>query len=110
MKIAVIPAQTWFTSSKVSDLVSYVADFGWTITCLVYLGDAIYYYADQNASNGLLRVAVDDEQGQLVNPTSPTIEYQQLLWSKTGLGPGDHSFVVNHAGSEGQYMELDYIV
>ncbi|KAF8596915.1 hypothetical protein BDV93DRAFT_527780 [Ceratobasidium sp. AG-I] len=79
---------------------------------LVYFfqGDAIYYYADRDVPHGLTRVAVDDEQGDLVNSTASTIQYQQLLWSKTGLGPGDHSFVVSHAGSQGQYMGLDYLI
>jgi hypothetical protein len=39
-----------------------------------------------------------------------SIEYQQLLWSKDNLGPGDHQIVISHAGESGQYIGLDYFV
>ncbi|KAF8599936.1 hypothetical protein BDV93DRAFT_559922 [Ceratobasidium sp. AG-I] len=78
---------------------------------LVYFfqGDAIYYYADRNFPHGLASVAIDGARWDEVNSTSPSLESQQLLWSKTGLGAGDHQIVISHIGTQGQYIGLDYL-
>lgn len=77
---------------------------------MTHLGNEIYYYGDRDVSLGRTNVALDNEDGEQINTTSSTIEYQQLLWSKTDLGPGDHSFVIRHDGPEGQRIRFDYIM
>jgi hypothetical protein len=46
----------------------------------------------------------------MISSNATALEYQQLLWSKTGLGPGDHQLVISHAGVTGQYIGLDYLM
>ncbi|KAF8599934.1 hypothetical protein BDV93DRAFT_525773 [Ceratobasidium sp. AG-I] len=78
---------------------------------LVYFfqGDAIYYYADRNFDHGSASVAIDGARWDEVNSTAPSLQTQQLLWSKTGLGTGDHQIVISHIGTQGQYIGLDYL-
>ncbi|KAF8759984.1 hypothetical protein RHS01_01369 [Rhizoctonia solani] len=81
---------------------------------LVYFfqGDAIYYYGDRGPNNHApAMVYIDgDDKGDMVLSNSSSTQYQQLLWSKANLGPGDHQIVISNAGSGGQVMGLDYLV
>ncbi|KAG9099570.1 hypothetical protein FS749_000938 [Ceratobasidium sp. UAMH 11750] len=80
---------------------------------LVYFfqGSAIYYYADRDVPHGLARVSLDsDEQGVVVYSNASALQFQQLLWKATNLGPGDHQLVISHAGTDGQYIGLDYLL
>ncbi|KAG8768407.1 hypothetical protein FRC12_005583 [Ceratobasidium sp. 428] len=80
---------------------------------LVYFfqGSAIYYYADRDVPHGSARVSLDnDEQGVIVNSNASSLQYQQLLWKATNLGPGDHQLVISHAGADGEYIGLDYLL
>ncbi|KAG8737142.1 hypothetical protein FRC10_008546 [Ceratobasidium sp. 414] len=80
---------------------------------LVYFfqGSAIYYYADRDVPHGLARISLDsDEQGVMVPSNASSLQYQQLLWKATNLGPGDHQLVISHAGTDGQYVGLDYLL
>ncbi|GAB1527982.1 hypothetical protein RhiTH_011171 [Rhizoctonia solani] len=75
-------------------------------------GDAIYYYGDRGPNNHApAMVYIDgDDKGDMVLSNSSSAQYQQLLWSKSNLGPGDHEIVISNAGSDGQVMGLDYLV
>ncbi|KAF8599935.1 hypothetical protein BDV93DRAFT_609005 [Ceratobasidium sp. AG-I] len=75
----------------------------------LFRGDAIYYYADRDVPHGPVSVTIDGGPAETVNSTATSIEYQQLLWSKTGLGEGDHQIVISHIGTQGQYIGLDYL-
>ncbi|KAJ1301893.1 hypothetical protein OPQ81_000733 [Rhizoctonia solani] len=80
---------------------------------LIYFfqGDAIHYYADRDAPHGPARVYLNgDDQGEVVLSNSSSIQYQQLLWSKYNLGPGDHQIIISHEGKAGQYIGLDYLL
>ncbi|CAE6416089.1 unnamed protein product [Rhizoctonia solani] len=81
---------------------------------LIYFfqGDAIYYYGDRGPNNHApAMVYIDgDNKGDMVLSNSSSTQYQQLLWSKANLGPGDHQIVISNAGSGGQVMGLDYLV
>ena len=72
-------------------------------------GDAIYYYSDRDVPHGLASVAIDGARWEEINSTANALEFQQLLWSKTGLGVGDHQIVITHIGTQGQYIGLDYL-
>ncbi|KAF8760330.1 hypothetical protein RHS01_01350 [Rhizoctonia solani] len=81
---------------------------------LIYFfqGDAIYYYGDRGPiTMRPAMVYIDgDNKGDMVLSNSSSTQYQQLLWSKANLGPGDHQIVISNAGSGGQVMGLDYLV
>ncbi|CAE6504347.1 unnamed protein product [Rhizoctonia solani] len=80
---------------------------------LIYFfqGDAIHYYADRDFPHGPARVYLDgDQTGERVLSNASSIQYQQLLWSKYNLGPGDHQIIISHTGTDGQYIGLDYLV
>ncbi|KAG9085509.1 hypothetical protein FRC07_013361 [Ceratobasidium sp. 392] len=72
-----------------------------------YTGDAIYYYTDPSMQNAQVRIGVGDDKGDLVS-VNTTSDPQQPLWSRTGLGPGDHQITIRHAGATGEYAGLDY--
>ncbi|KAG8711951.1 hypothetical protein FRC08_015213 [Ceratobasidium sp. 394] len=92
----------------------YNNTFHWTTTpqaSFIYFfqGNAIYYYADKDVSNAPVSVALDSGDEEFVHATAPSTQTQQLLWSRTGLGPGDHQVVVKHNGTASQYLGLDYL-
>ncbi|CAE6351992.1 unnamed protein product [Rhizoctonia solani] len=85
------------------------------LTNLIYIfqGNAIYYYGETGGSDHAPVVIYFDGNldGETIQTnTSASTQYQQLLWSKTGLGAGDHQIVVTHGGQPGQVMGLDYFV
>ncbi|KAG8738666.1 hypothetical protein FRC10_006613 [Ceratobasidium sp. 414] len=72
--------------------------------------DGIQYSPDWvDVSNALISVALDSGDEEFVNSTAPSTQSQQLLWSRTGLGPGDHQVVIKHNGTTSQYLGLDYL-
>ncbi|CAE6495298.1 unnamed protein product [Rhizoctonia solani] len=83
---------------------------------LVYFfrGDAIYYYGEIGGSDHApFKVNLDgDQKGEIIatNTSASSIQYQQLLWNKTGLGPGDHQIVISNAGQDNQIVGLDYFI
>ncbi|KAH7320483.1 hypothetical protein B0J17DRAFT_633724 [Rhizoctonia solani] len=69
---------------------------------LIYFfqGDAIHYYADRDLPHGVALVYIDgDQKGEEVRSNASSLQYQQLLWSKYNLGPGDHQIVISHAAN-----------
>ncbi|KAG9091683.1 hypothetical protein FRC07_011807, partial [Ceratobasidium sp. 392] len=101
-----------WTSS--TDSSRYNNTIHWTATPqanLVYFfqGNAISYYGDKDANSAPISIRLDGDIEEFVDATaSPTLT-QQLLWSKTGLGPGDHQLVIKHNGTSSQYLRLDYL-
>ncbi|KAH7320481.1 hypothetical protein B0J17DRAFT_295169 [Rhizoctonia solani] len=80
---------------------------------LIYFfqGDAIHYYADRDSPHGPARVYLDgDQKGEEVLSNASSIQFQQHLWSKSNLGPGDHQIIISHTGKNGDYVGLDYLV
>ncbi|KAG9082974.1 hypothetical protein FS749_006420 [Ceratobasidium sp. UAMH 11750] len=77
---------------------------------LVYFfqGNAIYYYTDLSIQNAQIRIGVGDDREDLVATNASTGPLQPL-WSKAGLGPGDHQITIRHAGVSGRYVGLDYL-
>ncbi|KAG8771248.1 hypothetical protein FRC12_003738 [Ceratobasidium sp. 428] len=75
-----------------------------------FQGNAIFYYGDKGPGYGVLTVNVDGEAGHdTVNASSSTLEYQQLLWSRTGLGPGDHQIILSKEDGNGSnQVSMDY--
>ncbi|KAG9093896.1 hypothetical protein FRC07_011404, partial [Ceratobasidium sp. 392] len=70
--------------------------------------NAIFYYGDKDANSAPLLIKLDGGVEEPVDATASSTLAQQLLWSKTGLGPGDHQVVIKHNGTSSQYLRLDY--
>ncbi|CAE6520273.1 unnamed protein product [Rhizoctonia solani] len=91
------------TSTKASSNLAYF-----------FRGDAIYYYGETGGSDhGPVKVYLDgDTGGEIIytNTSTPSIQYQQLLWNKTNLGSGDHQIIVSHQGQADQVVGLDYFI
>ncbi|CAE7124304.1 unnamed protein product [Rhizoctonia solani] len=111
---------TYSTSTKASSNLAYFFRGGlYAIrpvfqSSLVPPGDAIYYYGETGGSDhGPVKVYLDgDTGGEMIytNTSTPSIQYQQLLWNKTNLGSGDHQIIVSHQGQAGQVVGLDYLI
>ncbi|GAB1526799.1 hypothetical protein RhiTH_009971 [Rhizoctonia solani] len=72
-----------------------------------FQGNEIYYYGEKGPGYGTVAISVD---GQLksydkVNASSSTVQYEQLLWSKTGLPSGDHQVMISRESGQ---VSLDY--
>ncbi|KAG8680014.1 hypothetical protein FRC08_016596 [Ceratobasidium sp. 394] len=89
----------------------HVTNASSTRAMFFFQGDEIYYYGDKGPGYGVVGINIDGMVNvyDTVNASSSTLEYQQLLWSKTGLGPGDHQIIIskNDTGGAGP-ISLDY--
>ncbi|KAG9120993.1 hypothetical protein FRC07_003245, partial [Ceratobasidium sp. 392] len=75
-------------------------------------GDAVYWYGDKRPGGGLAYVSLDGGSWDTVNTSTAggaAATYQQQLWSKTGLGGGDHQLVISHADDQSGPVTLDYL-
>ncbi|KAG8788846.1 hypothetical protein FRC12_014129 [Ceratobasidium sp. 428] len=92
----------------------YNNTFHWTTTPLASLlynfqGNAIFYYGDKDPANAPISISLDSSEGEIVDATASSTLNQQLLWSRTGLAPGDHQIVIKHNGTANQYLGFDYL-
>ncbi|KAG9096549.1 hypothetical protein FRC06_008552 [Ceratobasidium sp. 370] len=103
-------SSNWQTISSPSRFNKSVHLTGTRGSSLVYFfqGNAVYYYTDLSMQNAQIRIGVGDDTGDLVAANAST-DPLQPLWSKTGLGPGDHQITIRHAGTSGRYIGLDYL-
>ncbi|KAG8692431.1 hypothetical protein FRC08_009785 [Ceratobasidium sp. 394] len=79
---------------------------------LIYFfqGDTVYWYGDKRPAGGIASVSLDGQNPETVNTsTVGAATYQQQLWSKTGLGGGDHQLVISHANDQSGPVTLDYL-
>ncbi|KAG9119678.1 hypothetical protein FRC07_005183, partial [Ceratobasidium sp. 392] len=77
-----------------------------------FQGDAVYWYGDKRPGGGLAYVSLDGGSWDTVNTSTAggaAATYQQQLWSKTGLGGGDHQLVISHADDQSGPVTLDYL-
>ncbi|KAG8787406.1 hypothetical protein FRC12_015594 [Ceratobasidium sp. 428] len=72
-------------------------------------GNAIRYYADPSIQVAQVHIGTGDDPGVIV-AANASIGPQRPLWSKTGLGPGDHQITIRHAGITGRSIGLDYFL
>ncbi|QRW12958.1 transmembrane protein [Ceratobasidium sp. AG-Ba] len=104
----------WMNDTHPSGPTRYNNTFHWTNTPqakLIYFfqGNAIYYYADKDSSSAPTSITLDSALEEIVDATTPSAQGQQLIWSKTDLGSGDHQLVITHNGTSNQYLRLDYL-
>jgi hypothetical protein len=64
-------------------------------------GTGIDYIASMNYTQGLARVTLDGGTPVTVNLYSPTVKYQQKVWSVSGLTAGEHTVRVDCLGKSG---------
>jgi hypothetical protein len=65
---------------------------------LRFFGTQIRWYATGSSNYGVGAVSVDGEPESFVDPYSPTILYNQLLWSSRVLPYGEHTMTIRVTG------------
>ncbi|KAF8689645.1 hypothetical protein RHS03_09077, partial [Rhizoctonia solani] len=71
-----------------------------------FQGNEIYYYGGKGPGYGTVAISVDGVKPyEEVNASSSTVQYKQLLWSRTGLPSGDHQIMINRDSGQ---VSLDY--
>ncbi|QRW01215.1 hypothetical protein RhiLY_00212 [Ceratobasidium sp. AG-Ba] len=75
-----------------------------------FQGTEIHYYGDRGPGYGAVAINVDgdDNAYDAVDASSYTLQYQQLLWSKTGLEPGEHQIIISKNQSVAGPISIDY--
>ncbi|KAG8678034.1 hypothetical protein FRC09_020175 [Ceratobasidium sp. 395] len=84
----------------------HVADTPGSKLAYFFRGESIYYFTDLAYHNATVRITLDDQLWEIRTPSSGN-ELQPLVWSRTGLGPGDHQLTIKHVGIAGESIALD---
>ncbi|HHW00211.1 MAG TPA: hypothetical protein GXX36_11720 [Clostridiaceae bacterium] len=80
-----------------------------------FRGTNIYYYGSKASDNGKADIYIDGVYQATIDTYSPTFLKSVLLWSKTGLSPGNHTIKVvirndKNQLSTGYNKDLDYLM
>lgn len=87
----------WYSSSHGASL-NYTFD-----------GVAIWYYASVDTPNGFYTVSMDGSNPERLSGANPTGRLtQQMLWSKIGLTPGQHTLTLTQDDDNGKFINLNY--
>jgi hypothetical protein len=81
-----------------------------SITHLEYVRQPILrYYSDLDKPHGFYTVSIDSSTPERFNGKNNRGQLtQQMLWSKTGLSPGRHTFILKQDDIGGTYISLDF--
>ena len=67
------------------------------------------YYSDLDTPHGFYTVSLDDSEPERLDGRNDGGQLTQLmLWSKTNLTPGKHTFTLRQDDVGGTYMTLDF--
>ena len=66
------------------------------------------YYNAISTVDGFYTVSIDGSGPERLNSNGGTERTQQMLWSKTDLTPGRHTFTLRHDDLEGYPVSLDF--
>ena len=67
------------------------------------------YYSDVNFDHGFYTVSIDGlEPERLSGENDGGFQVQRMLWSKTNLTPGRHTFALKQDDVDGKYTTLDF--
>ena len=67
------------------------------------------YYSRVHPDNGFYTVSIDGSNPERLNGRNGEMDLaQQMLWSKTGLPPGRHTFTLKHDDPDGGEVGLDF--
>jgi len=68
------------------------------------------YYSAVDIPHGFFTVSIDGSTPQRLNGKSNVGQLaQQMLWSKTDLDPGRHTFTLTHDDVSGTFLDLDFL-
>jgi len=75
-----------------------------------FSGVAVTFISTTGNNRGDARIILDGVDQGIVDEFSAALHYQQRLWTKTGLTPGNHTLRVERTGTGGgPYVEIDAI-
>jgi hypothetical protein len=67
------------------------------------------YYGAVDIPHGLFTVSIDGSTPEQLNGKNSGGQLaQQMLWFRTGLKPGSHTFTLTQSDSNGAYLDLDF--
>jgi hypothetical protein len=67
------------------------------------------YYSDVDGPHGFFTVSIDGSEPERLSGKSSRGQLsQQMLYSKTGLLPGNHTLTLRHDDLGGTYLTLDF--
>ena len=67
------------------------------------------YYSDVNTNHGFYTISIDGLEPERLNGKNDGgFMTQQMLWSKTNLTAGRHTFTLKQDDANGKYTNLDY--
>ena len=67
------------------------------------------YYSDLDTPHGFYTVSIDGSDPEQLNGKNDGGQLtQRMLWSKTNLTPGRHTFTLRQYDLSGTYMTLDF--
>ena len=68
------------------------------------------YYGAVDIPHGFFTVSIDGSTPQRLNGKSNVGQLaQQMLWSKTDLSPGRHTFTLTQDDVNGAFLDLDFL-
>ena len=80
--------------------------YSWTVHANLFFR----YYSDVNVDHGFYTVSIDGSEPERMNASSNGGQLnQQMLWSKTNLPPGRHTFTLKQDDLGGKYTNLDFV-
>ena len=71
-------------------------------------GVAIWFYGTFIFDLVYYNVSLDGGDPEQLKGVHPNFITQQMLWSKTGLAPGRHTFTLTHNDANGKLLSLNY--
>ena len=67
------------------------------------------YYSDVDITHGFFTVSIDGSTPERLNGKNNGGQLtQRMLWSKTNLNPGSHTFTLTHDDVSGTFISLDF--
>jgi len=67
------------------------------------------YYSDLDTPHGHFTVSIDNSLPQQIHGGNTDGQVtRQMIWSKTNLSAGQHTFTLTHDDDDGKYITLDY--
>ncbi|EIW74813.1 hypothetical protein CONPUDRAFT_169763 [Coniophora puteana RWD-64-598 SS2] len=78
---------------------------------LTFTGTSVWVYGSKRVNHGTFTVEIDGTGATTVNGYSPMSQWQQLLYSNSGLSQGQHTIVITNTGnvSTGSWLDFDMI-
>ena len=78
--------------------------YTWNVRANLFLR----YYSDIDIDHGLYTISIDGSNPEQLNGTNRGLRTQLMLWSKTDLPPGRHTFTLKQHDIDGKRTALDF--